>query len=105
MVMRRIRKVQPGCSVEVLIPDFKGNRDALKIVMDAQPEILNHNVEKVPRLFRKVQPQDHYDRAITTLRTARDLHPWALSKSGRMVRLGKTFDEDAGLLRYLAPLS
>ena len=53
MVIRRIRQLQPGCSIEVLIPDFKGSEMALKIVMDAQPEILNHNVETVPRLFKK----------------------------------------------------
>ncbi|MBL8046602.1 MAG: lipoyl synthase, partial [Anaerolineales bacterium] len=56
MVIRRTREIHPGCSIEVLIPDFKGNSDALKIVMDARPEILNHNVETVPRLFKKVQP-------------------------------------------------
>jgi lipoic acid synthetase len=93
MVIRRIRELQPGCSIEVLIPDFKGNRDALKIVMDAQPEILNHNVETVPRLFRKVQPQDHYEWALTTLRNAKALDPMVLSKSGIMVGLGETFDE------------
>ena len=104
MVIRRIRKVQPGCSVEVLIPDFKGNRDALKIVMDAQPEILNHNVETVPRLFRKVQPQDHYEWAMTTLRNAKELDPLVLTKSGIMVGLGETFDEVVEVIRDLAAL-
>ena len=61
MVIRRIREVLRGCSIEVLIPDFKGSLEALKIVMEARPEILNHNVETVPRLFKKVQPQDNYD--------------------------------------------
>ncbi|MCA1899208.1 MAG: lipoyl synthase, partial [Chloroflexi bacterium] len=56
MVIRRIRELLPGCSIEVLIPDFKGSVEALKIVMDARPEILNHNVETVPRLFKTVQP-------------------------------------------------
>src|SRR5258708_8634080 len=82
MVIRRIRKLQPGFSIEVLIPDFKPNCDALKLVIDAQPEILNHNVETVPRLFRKVQPQDHYEWAITTLRNPKHLHPLALPKTG-----------------------
>jgi len=104
MVIRRIRKVQPGCSVEVLIPDFKGNRDALKIVMDAQPEILNHNVETVPRLFRKVQPQDHYEWAMTTLRNAKELDPLVLTKSGIMVGLGETFDEVVEVIHDLAAL-
>jgi lipoic acid synthetase len=93
MVIRRIRQLQPGCSIEVLIPDFKGNRTALKIVMDAQPEILNHNVETVPRLFKKVQPQDDYDWAIATLRNAKELDPLVLTKSGIMLGLGEEFDE------------
>jgi lipoic acid synthetase len=65
MVIRRIRELHPGCSIEVLIPDFKGSLETLKIVMDAQPEILNHNVETVPRLFKKIQPQDRYEWAGT----------------------------------------
>ena len=93
MVIKRIRQLQPGCSIEVLIPDFKGNRAALEIVMRAQPEILNHNVETVPRLFRKVQPQDHYEWAMATLENAKQLDPLVLTKSGIMVGLGETFDE------------
>jgi lipoic acid synthetase len=102
MVIRRIRQIHPGCSIEVLIPDFKGSRDALKIVMDAQPEILNHNVETVPRLFRKVQPQDHYEWAMTTLHNAKALDPLVLTKSGIMVGLGETFDEVVEVMRDLA---
>ncbi|MBN1310370.1 MAG: lipoyl synthase [Anaerolineae bacterium] len=102
MVIRSIRKLHPGCSIEVLIPDFKGSRDALKIVMDAQPEILNHNVETVPRLFRKVQPQDHYDWAMATLSNAKALDPLVLTKSGIMVGLGETFDEVVEVMRDLA---
>jgi len=93
LLIQRIRQLQPGCSIEVLIPDFKGNQDALKIVMDAQPEILNHNVETVPRLFKKVQPQDSYEWALTTLRHAKQLDPKVLTKSGIMLGLGETFDE------------
>jgi len=104
MVIRRIRKVQPGCSVEVLIPDFKGKPEALKIVMDAQPEILNHNVETVPRLFRKVQPQDHYEWAMATLGNAKQMDPLVLTKSGIMVGLGETFDEVVEVIRDLAAL-
>lgn len=104
MVIRRIRQVHPGCSIEVLIPDFKGNPDALKIVMDAQPEILNHNVETVPRLFRDVQPQDHYEWALTTLGNAKRMDPKVLTKSGIMVGLGETFDEVVEVMRDLAGL-
>lgn len=100
----RIREVQPGCSIEVLIPDFKGSEAALKIVMDTRPDILNHNVETVPRLFRKVQPQDHYEWALTTLRNAKAMQPDVLTKSGIMVGLGETFDEVVDVMRDLAQL-
>src|SRR5574337_61353 len=93
MVIRRIREIHPGCSIEVLIPDFKGSLEALQIVMEARPEILNHNVETVPRLFKKVQPQDNYDWAKATLSNAKDLDPEVLTKSGVMVGLGETMDE------------
>ncbi len=93
MVIRRIRQLQPGCSVEVLIPDFKGSEWALKIVMDAQPEILNHNVETVPRLFKVVQPQDRYQWALDTLRNAKAMQPLVLTKSGIMLGLGETIEE------------
>ena len=93
MVIRRIRQLQPGCSIEVLIPDFKGSRAALAIVMEARPEILNHNVETVRRLFKKVQPQDQYEWAEATLRNARSLDPDVLTKSGIMVGLGETTEE------------
>jgi lipoic acid synthetase len=93
MVINRIREIHPGCSVEVLIPDFKGNFDALKIVMDARPEILNHNVETVPRLFKHVQPQDHYEWSEAVLTNARKIDPEVLTKSGIMLGLGETIEE------------
>jgi lipoic acid synthetase len=93
MVIRRIRELHPGCSIEVLIPDFKGSLEALKIVMDARPEILNHNVETAPRLFKTVQPQDRFDWAAATLSNAKKLDPEVLTKSGIMVGLGETLDE------------
>lgn len=93
MVIRRIRALHPGCSIEVLIPDFKGSLEALKIVMDARPEILNHNVETVPRLFKTVQPQDRYAWAAATLTNARKLDADVLVKSGIMVGLGETMEE------------
>jgi lipoic acid synthetase len=103
--INRIREVQPGCSIEVLIPDFKGSRDALKMVMDARPEILNHNVETVRRLFRAIQPQDRYEWAQATLTNAKELEPDVLTKSGIMVGLGETWDEAAGnVMQDLAKL-
>jgi len=99
MVIRRIRQLLPGCSIEVLIPDFKGSLEALKIVMDARPEILNHNVETVPRLFKLVQPQDRYEWAAATLSNAKKLDPDVLTKSGIMVGLGETFEEVQVVMR------
>ncbi|MCO5197670.1 MAG: lipoyl synthase [Anaerolineae bacterium] len=102
LLIDRIRELQPGCSIEVLIPDFKGDRTALKIVMDARPEILNHNVETVPRLFKRVQPQDKYEWAMTTLRNAKELQPDVLTKSGIMLGLGEEFDEVVATMQDLA---
>lgn len=93
MVIHKIRQMAPGCSIEVLVPDFKGSVEALRIVMNARPEILNHNVETVSRLFKQVQPQDRYEWAGATLRNAKTLDPEVLTKSGIMVGLGETFEE------------
>jgi lipoic acid synthetase len=101
MVIRRIRELQPGCSIEVLIPDFKGSLDALRVVVEARPEILNHNVETVPRLFRRVQPQDRYEWARATLSNAKRLEPEVLTKSGIMLGLGETIDEVHATMRDL----
>ena len=93
MLIRRIRQLQPGCSVEVLIPDFKGSLEALKIVMDAGPDILNHNLETIPQLFKTIQPQSSYQASRSTLVNAKRLNPSALTKSGLMVGLGESLDE------------
>lgn len=93
LLIREVRRIHPGCSIEVLIPDFKGSRAALQIVMDARPEILNHNVETVPRLFKQVQPQDNYAWAQATLSNAKEIDPDVLTKSGIMVGLGEHLDE------------
>lgn len=92
-VIRHIRELQPDCTVEVLIPDFRGRLEPLKIVLDARPEILGHNVETVPRLFHAVQPQCRYEWSLATLRNARTLWPEAVTKSGLMVGLGETMEE------------
>jgi lipoic acid synthetase len=91
----------PGCTVEVLIPDFKGDRDALKMVMDARPEIVNHNTETVPRLYRTVRPQAIYERSLRVLQMAKELDPSAVTKSGIMVGLGETWDEVVQVMRDL----
>ncbi len=101
MVIRRIRQLQPGCSIEVLVPDFKGSIEALRIVMAARPEILNHNVETVPRLFKQVQPQDRYEWSREILSNAKQLDEAVLTKSGIMVGLGETFEEVQATMRDL----
>jgi lipoyl synthase len=93
MLIHRIRQIHPGCSIEVLIPDFKGSVEALRIVVESRPEILNHNVETVPRLFKLVQPQDHYEWAKATLTNSKRIDPEVLTKSGIMVGLGETMQE------------
>ena len=104
MVIQETRRLQPGCTIEVLIPDFKGSLDALKIVVEAQPDILNHNVETVPRLFKKVQPQDHYAWAMATLGNAKQIDPRQITKSGIMVGLGETDDEILDVMHDLTAL-
>jgi len=101
MVINRIRELHPGCSIEVLIPDFKGSAEALRIVMEARPEILNHNVETVLRLFKRVQSQDHYEWSQATLTNAKILDPEVLTKSGIMVGLGEMLDEVKETMRDL----
>ena len=91
--IRLIHEQVPGCSVEVLIPDFKANLDSLKSVMDARPEILNHNIETVPSLFKKVQPQDHLEWSQAILCGAKRMNPMGLTKSGIMVGLGESISE------------
>ena len=88
-----IHDLQPGCTVEVLIPDFKGDWAALQTVMEAKPEILNHNTETVPRLYRTVRPQAKYMRSMELLQRAKEMDPLALTKSGIMVGLGEEWDE------------
>jgi lipoic acid synthetase len=100
-VIRRIHELLPGCTVEVLIPDFKGDRQALALVMEQGPEILNHNVETVPRLYRTVRPQAKYERSLALLRTARELWEGAVTKTGIMVGLGEEWGE---ILQVMADL-
>lgn len=103
-VIRRIRELRPGCTVEVLIPDFRGQVEPLRAVMDARPDILNHNVETPPRLFREVQPQCRYEWSLDVLRNAKQLWPEAITKSGLMVGLGETVDEVLGVMADLREL-
>ncbi|KRW92098.1 lipoyl synthase [Alicyclobacillus tengchongensis] len=91
--IREVRKQVPSCSVEVLIPDFDGNWDALRLVMDAEPDILNHNVETVRRLSDSVRSRAKYDRTLELLRRAKEMKPDIPTKSSIMVGVGETMDE------------
>jgi lipoic acid synthetase len=91
--IRQARALCPDTSIEVLIPDFQGNWEALEIVMAAQPEILNHNVETVRRLYRRVRPKADLDQSLELLRRARELDPGTQTKTGFMVGLGEEWDE------------
>jgi lipoyl synthase len=102
MVIEEIRKQAPGCGVEVLIPDFQGNREAIQIVVDAQPEILNHNTETVPRLYRTVRSGARYERTLELLRSAKELNPAGRTKSGVMVGIGEETAELLEVFRDLA---
>ncbi|WP_127530547.1 lipoyl synthase [Paenibacillus kobensis] len=91
--IKAIRQRLPLCSVEVLIPDFLGNADSLKIVMDAKPDILNHNIETVERLSDRVRARAKYDRSLELLRRAKEMQPSIPTKSSIMLGLGETFEE------------
>ncbi len=97
--IRLARQANPSITIEVLIPDFRGVDWALAIVFDARPEILNHNTETVPRLYRDVRPQAKYDRSLGVITSAHDAG--LMTKSGLMLGLGETFDEVVGVMEDL----
>ena len=85
-----VRTISPQTTIEVLIPDLCSNWDALKLILQAQPEVLNHNTETVPRLYRRVRPQGNYERTMELLKRSHSFAPWIYTKSGIMVGLGET---------------
>ncbi|NEQ47643.1 MAG: lipoyl synthase [Leptolyngbya sp. SIOISBB] len=91
--IEEVRKLSPKTTIEVLIPDLCGNWDALADILNAKPEVLNHNTETVPRLYRRVRPQANYEQSLELLRHTRELAPWVYTKSGMMVGLGESDDE------------
>jgi len=95
--IRQIRSLVPECSIEVLIPDFKGNEEALNIVLDARPNILNHNLETVPRLYGVVRPQANYGQSLEVLERAKKKR--AVTKTGLMLGIGEKTDEVRQVLR------
>jgi lipoic acid synthetase len=102
MVVDEIRRQAPGCRVEVLIPDFQGNREAIRTVVDAQPEVLNHNTESVPRLYRVVRSGARYERSLELIHYSKTLNPEGVTKSGVMVGLGEETHELLEVFRDLA---
>jgi lipoic acid synthetase len=93
MTIKELRKKIPHALVEVLIPDFQGNIRALEKVMDAGPDVLNHNVETVPRLYPSVRPEAEYERSLQLLARAKAYNPLIPTKSGLMLGLGETGEE------------
>jgi lipoic acid synthetase len=100
--IREIRRLQPDCSVEVLIPDFQGHQDCLEVVLDARPNILNHNTETVPRLYRVARSGARYERTLNLLSSAKQISPTTITKTGIMVGLGEDMDELLQVCRDLA---
>ena len=100
--IREVRRVAPDCRVEVLIPDFQGIEEALQIVLDAGPDVLNHNTESVPRLYRAVRSGARYERTLKLLENTKKFSPGMVTKSGLMVGLGESREEIMHVFRDLA---
>ncbi len=101
--IREIRRQSPGTNVEVLVPDFCGKWDALQIVLDERPEILGHNLETVPRLYRTVRPQAKYHRSLKLLQIAKE--QGLVSKSGIMLGIGEESSEIEAVMQDLVSIS
>lgn len=99
--IQAVRNRLPDARVEVLTPDFLGSIDSIRVVIDAEPDVFNHNIETVPRLYRTVRPQAGYQRSISVLKAAKALAPTKPVKSSLMVGLGETFDEVISVIRDL----
>ncbi|MFA5354590.1 MAG: lipoyl synthase [Thermodesulfovibrionales bacterium] len=99
--IRALRAELPETRVEVLVPDFKGDTESVRTVLEARPDVFNHNVETVPRLYAGVRPQADYRRTLDLLRAAKEIAPEVKTKSGLMVGLGETIEELTDLFRDL----
>jgi lipoyl synthase len=102
MLIDEVRQQAPGCQIEVLVPDFQGREEAIRLVVEARPEVLNHNTETVPRLYRVVRSGSRYERSLLLLETAKRLDPTVITKSGVMAGLGEEMDELLAVFRDLA---
>jgi lipoyl synthase len=101
LTIRAIRDRIPGCKAEVLVPDFQGSHDAMEIVMNAHPDVLNHNIETVPRLYRQVRLGARYERSLDMLAFAHRVRPFVPTKSGLMLGLGENLSEVEQVMRDL----
>ena len=101
LTIKAIRRMKPDCQVEVLIPDFQGSREALEVVMAARPDVLNHNIETVPRLYPQVRPGARYNRSLRLIASVREMDPTVTTKSGMMLGLGEDRSEILAALKDL----
>jgi len=99
--IRQIHDKLPGCSVEVLVPDFQGNESSIQAVLDARPEIYNHNTETVPRLYKKARPGGRYERVLNIFRMAKRHAPDIPTKTGIILGMGETVEEVVATMRDL----
>jgi lipoic acid synthetase len=99
--IRQVKQRRPDCSVEVLVPDFQGNEDAIRTVLEARPDIYNHNTETVPRLYKRARPGGRYERVMSIFRTAKRLAPEIPTKSGLILGLGETTEEVVAVMHDL----
>jgi lipoyl synthase len=102
LVIEEVRRLNSKCRVEVLVPDFQGNEEAIRVVVEARPAVLNHNTESVPRLYRSVRPGARFERSLRLLEYAKEIAPSGVTKSGVMVGLGETTEELLEVFRGLA---
>ncbi|MSQ15736.1 MAG: lipoyl synthase [Dehalococcoidia bacterium] len=103
--IRRVREKNPDCTIEVLVPDFKGSIESVAKVMAARPDVFNHNIETVPRLYRRVRSGGRYQRALDLLKEAKAINAEVLTKSGMIVGMGERFDELLQTMRDLREIS
>lgn len=99
--IRQVHEAVPGCSVEVLVPDFQGNEDSIRSVLEARPEIYNHNTETVPRLYKKARPGGRYERVLEIFRTSKRIAPDIPTKTGIILGMGETNEEVLQTMREL----
>jgi lipoic acid synthetase len=99
--IRQIKQHLPNCSIEVLVPDFQGNRDSIRTVLEANPDIYNHNTETVPRLYKRCRPGGRYPRVMEIFRIAKEIAPHIPTKTGVILGMGETIEEVKAVMRDL----